>query len=104
MSEANAGWVERRAAARAEWERTISEYESSGKAGAAFCRERGLPVWRFRYWLQALRKPEAAADGFVELSPEARETGVWVECGRWRIHVGGGFDARVLRRAAEALS
>lgn len=104
MSEANVGRAERRAAARAEWERRIGEYEASGKAGAAFCRERGLPVCRFRYWLQALRKPEAAAGGFVELSPEARATGVWVECGRWRVHVGGGFDAGVLRRAAEALS
>ena len=104
MDEKQGSVAERRAAARASWEQVIGEYAASGITAAAFCRDRGLRVWQFRYWLQALRKPEAAADGFVELSPEARETGVWVECGRWRVHVGGGFDARVLRRAAEALS
>ena len=97
-------FAERRAAARAFWERLIGEYEASGGTGAAFCRERGLRIWQFRYWLKVLRQDKAAAEGFVELSSGVREPGVWVACGRWRVHVDDGFDAGVLRRVVEALT
>ena len=104
MDEKQGSVAERRAAARASWERVIGEYEASGQTGSAFCRDRGLPVWQFRYWLKALRQTEAAPTGFVELSSDVRDPGVWVACGRWRVHVGDGFDAGVLRRVAEALA
>ena len=55
MDEKQGSVAERRAAARASWERVIGEYEASGGTAAAFCRERGLRVWQFRYWLKALR-------------------------------------------------
>ena len=61
MDEKQGSVAERRAAARASWERVIGEYEASGGTAAAFCRERGLQVWQFRYWLKALRRAEAAA-------------------------------------------
>ena len=104
MDEKQASVAEQRAAARASWERVIGEYAASGRTAAAFCRERGLRVWKFRYWLKALRPAGAAPAGFVELTPGARDAGVWVACGRWRVHVGDGFDAGVLRRVAEALA
>ena len=93
-----------RAATRAEWEQRIVEFEASGQTGTAFCRQRELPIWRFRYWHKALRKPKAALGGFIELATERSDPGIWVECGRWRVHVGDRFDTRVLRRVAEALS
>ena len=86
-------WTDRRAAARASWEKLIGEFEGSGKPGTAFCRDRGLPVWQFRYWLKALRPAEAASVGFVELATDACAPGVWVSCGRWRVHIEGEFDA-----------
>jgi hypothetical protein len=104
MDEKQGSVAERRAAARASWERVIGEYAASGRTAAAFCRERGLRVWQFRYWLKALRQAEAASAEFVELSSDVRDPGVWVACGRWRVHVGDGFDAGVLRRVAEALA
>ena len=104
MGEKQGSVAERRAAARASWERVIGEYAASGITAAAFCRERGLRAWQFRYWLKALRQTEAAPTGFVELSSDVRDSGVWVACGRWRVHVGDGFDAGVLRRVAEALA
>jgi hypothetical protein len=104
MDEKQGSVAERRAAARASWERVIGEYAASGGTAAAFCRERGLRVWQFRYWLKALRQAEAASAEFVELSSDVRDPGVWVACGRWRVHVGDGFDAGVLRRVAEALA
>ena len=104
MDETKTSWIDRRAAARASWVQLIGAFEASGKTGAAYCRDRGLPVWQFRYWLKALRQAEAVPTGFVELSSDVRDPGVWVACGRWRVHVGDGFDAGVLRRVAEALA
>ena len=104
MDEKQGSVAERRAAVRASWEQVIGEYAASGRTAAAFCRERGLRVWQFRYWLKALRQAEAASAEFVELSSDVRDPGVWVACGRWRVHVGDGFDAGVLRRVAEALA
>ena len=104
MDEKQGSVAERRTAARASWEQVIGEYAASGITAAAFCRERGLRVWQFRYWLKALRQTEAAPTGFVELSSDARDPGVWVACGRWRVHVSDGFDAGVLRRVVEALA
>ena len=104
MDEKQGSVAERRAAVRASWEQVIGEYAASGGTAAAFCRERGLRVWQFLYWLKALRQAEAVPTGFVELSSDVRDPGVWVACGRWRVHVGDGFDAGVLRRVAEALA
>ena len=104
MDETKTSWADRRAAARASWEQLIGAFEASGKTGAEYCRERGLAVWQFRYWLKALRRAEAAPTGFVELSADVRDPGVWVACGRWRVHVSDGFDAGVLRRVVEALA
>ena len=65
MDEKQASVAEQRAAARASWERVIGEYEASGQTGSAFCRDRGLPVWQFRYWLKALRQTEGEHSQFV---------------------------------------
>ena len=97
-------FAERRAAARASWERLIGEYEACGGTSAAFCRVRWLRIWQFRSWPKVLREDKAAAEGFVELSSGVREPGVWVACGRWRVHVDDGFDAGVQRSVVEALT
>ena len=104
MDEKQGSVAERRAAALASWEQVIGEYAASGGTAAAFCRERGLRVWQFRYWLKALRAGEETSAGFVELRAATRDSGVWVSCGRWQVHVDDGFDAGVLRRVAEALA
>ena len=94
-----------RAARREEWRRILSEQQASGRKVAVFCRERGIPGWKFCYWRKVMTV--GAAGGFVQMqvrtSPEAA-THVWVEVGRWRIFVMPGFDAATLRQAVEALS
>jgi hypothetical protein len=104
MSESKEGWAERRAATRREWERIIGEFEATGMTGAAFCRDRGFPEWKFSYWRKVLRRPEDGSGAFVELGLDKATSVIWIECGRWRIQVGTDFDARALRRVAEALS
>ena len=48
-----------REARREEWRRIISEQETCGQGAAAYCRERGIPAWKFSYWRKALAPKEA---------------------------------------------
>ena len=95
-----------REARREEWRRILAEQQGCGQSTAAYCRERGIPVWRFSYWRKALTAKAGAATpgGFVELRPARRASGVCVESGRWLVRVEPGFDAATLLRALEALA
>ena len=105
MNETNINEGDGRATRREEWRRILREHQASGRKAAAFCRERGIPVWKFCYWRKALNAEETG--GFVQMqaspAPEAASH-VWVEVGRWRICVMPGFDPATLRLAAEALA
>ena len=94
-----------REARREEWRRILAEQQGCGQSTAAYCRERGIPVWRFSYWRKALTAKDGAATpgGFVELRPARLASGVCVESGRWLVRVEPGFDAATLLRALEAL-
>lgn len=105
--EANQGMTKAaRAARREQWAARMAEQQAGGLSAAAFCRERGIAAWQFSYWRKALATSETstAPNGFVELRPESRASGIWVEVGRWRVHVETGFNAEVLRRTIEALA
>ena len=95
-----------REARREEWRLIVAGQQAGGQGVAAYCRERGIPVWKFSYWRKALGPAEAgdAANGFVELRPPRRASGVCVEAGRWLVRVEPGFDAATLLRALEALT
>ncbi len=95
-----------REARREEWRRIIAEQQGCGQSTAAYCRERGIPLWKYSYWRKALNPTEADAvpRGFVELRPPRRASGVCVESGRWLVRVEPGFDAATLLRALEALA
>jgi hypothetical protein len=95
-----------REARREEWRRIIAEQQAGGQGAAAYCRERGIPVWKYSYWRKALAPSDADASprGFVELRPPRRASGVCVEAGRWLVRVEPGFDAATLLRALEALA
>jgi len=95
-----------REARREEWRRILADQQGCGQSTAAYCRDRGIPVWKFSYWRKALTAKDGATipGGFVELHPARRQAGVWVEAGRWRVSVEPGFDAATLLRALEALA
>jgi hypothetical protein len=95
-----------RVARRERWAALMAEQQAGGLSAAAFCRERGIATWQFSYWRKALATSEnsTATNGFVELRPASRASGVWVEAGRWRVNVETGFNADVLRRTMEALA
>ena len=98
-----------RVARREEWRQVLAEQAASGKTAAAFCQERGVPVWKFHYWRKALSTREAAADvsGFVQVkmaAVQAPGTQVWVEAGAWRVCVTPGFDEATLQRVLAAVT
>jgi hypothetical protein len=105
MDETNISAGDGRAVRREEWRRILSEQQASGRKAAAFCRERGIPVWKFGYWRKALTVEETG--GFVQMQASTAQgtaSHVWVEAGRWRICITPGFDPATLRLAAEALT
>ena len=105
MDETNISEGDGRAARREEWRRILAEQQASGRKAAAFCRERGIPAWKFCYWRKALIVEETG--GFVQMQVRTAQEAashVWVEVGRWRICVMPGFDPATLRQTAEALT
>ena len=107
MDETKTNTGDTRVAQRAQWRQIIAEQQASGKTAAAFCRERGMPAWKFWYWRKALLADGATDGGFVQMQVSAAREAtaqVWVEVDRWRVCVAPGFDATTLRRAVEALT
>jgi hypothetical protein len=47
----------------AHWRGVIGEWRASGSSQAAFCRDRGLPAWKFAYWLKRVSEEETPAEG-----------------------------------------
>jgi hypothetical protein len=52
-----------RAEKLAHWRGVIGEWRASGISQAAFCRDRGLPAWKFAYWLKRVSEEETPAEG-----------------------------------------
>lgn len=88
----------------AQWREVIAEWAASGQSMRGFSREHGVDFWKM--YRRHIRMKENQSKGFVEIvreKPDSPEK-LWVEAGRWRIHVSEGFDAGLLRSVAEALS
>ena len=65
-----------RAAQHEEWRGLIAEQHASGKSASVFCRERGIPTWKFWYWRKALLGDSAANNGFVQMQVNTAQPGV----------------------------
>jgi hypothetical protein len=95
----------------ARWHGLASEQAVSGKSVAAFCRERGLPVWQFYEKKKRLCQPETAAFVAVRVSETeaasptmVRMLGIEIRHRRgWSLIVDPGFDAAHLRRLLSVL-
>jgi len=57
---------------KTEWAKIVQRFESSGLAGAAFCRSEGLALSSLQRWRQRLASRGAAS--FVELVPPKTAT------------------------------
>lgn len=88
------------------WRGLVAEQASGTQKVTAFCRERGLPVWKFSYWRKRMAGRDGKDGGFVRLRtpPGGGEIAIWIEAGACRVGVTPAFDASTLRRVVEALS
>jgi len=89
------------------WKVILSDWESSGRTAAAYCRDAGIAIWKFYYWKKRLRSnPETGSSGFVELSfaVSGNDSGIRLELpGGIRILLERGFDAVELKRTVMSL-
>jgi hypothetical protein len=88
----------------AHWRGVIGEWRASGSSQAAFCRERGLPTWKFGYWLKRVSEEEAP-DGAAFATVSMPGSGLrLVLPGGASLEVEPGFDEATLRRVLRAVS
>lgn len=88
---------------RPDWQSRLSAWQSSGKSGAAWCRDNGIGYYQFLYWRDKLRQsgPPSKTGHFVPLkvaSPSLR-----IECNGVTVHVSPGFDPVLLRQVVSVL-
>lgn len=86
-----------------DWSVRISAWQSSGKSGAAWCRDNGIGYYQFQYWRDKLQHSglHKKAGQFVPLkiaSPSLR-----IECNGTYLHVSSGFDPVLLREVVSVL-
>jgi hypothetical protein len=86
------------------WRVVIGEWRASGESQAGFCRERGLPVWKFAYWVKRVSEGEEP-DGPAFATVSAAGSGLrLVLPGGASLEVEPGFDEATLRRVLRAVS
>jgi hypothetical protein len=89
----------------AHWRGVIGEWRASGSSQAAFCRDRGLPTWKFAYWLKRVSEEETAAEGPAFATVSTPGSGLrLVLPGGSCLEVDPGFDEATLRRVLRAVS
>ena len=89
----------------AEWQRIITQQQSSGQGPRAFCEQHGIGVASFYAWRRRLgaggeSTGEAGSDcGFVELRCVGDNTPgcIVIRCGGFAVEVTPGFDRAALR-------
>ena len=86
------------------WRGVIGEWRSSGSSQAGFCRERGLPAWKFAYWLRRM-SDEEAPDGPAFATVSTLGSGLRLALpGGAALEIEPGFDEATLRRVLRAVS
>lgn len=91
---------------RAEWEKRVRRWKSSGLTAARFAQSQGLNPRTLTWWSSQLRRPDApTAPTFVEVvAPmEQPQNALEVKVGELLVVVPVGFDEETLRRLVRAL-
>lgn len=93
-----------------EWEARIAEFRASGMSGAGWCKEHGLNVRQFYYWITKLekanQKPQGPAQWLrVEVGGhDAPADMVEVRIGKAVVEVRAGFDPELLAKVVQTLA
>jgi len=86
-----------------DWSARISAWRTSGKSGAAWCRDNGIGYYQFQYWREKLLRPgqQKKSGQFVQL--KVASTSLRIEYNDIYLHVSSGFDPALLRDVISAL-
>ena len=85
------------------WRGVVEQWRQSGQKQAAFCRERGVPVWRFRYWFQRMAAGSAGSGAVFARVRRVGGCGLRLRVGALELEVEPGFDEQTLRRLLRTL-
>lgn len=93
---------------REQWRAILAEQAGSGQSAAAFCRERGIPQWKFQYWKKQLaaKSHPTAVPVFQEVQVAPESASAWAELvfpNGLVLRIPDGFDEERLRRAIETI-
>ena len=95
-------------ARQARWEKRIAGWEASGLSQAAFCREKGIALHKFKYWRTKLTLPKSAIFAEIPIikegcGPDFGHT-LLVRVGdRYAVEVPEGFSPDLLGRLIQTL-
>ncbi len=86
-----------------DWSARMSAWRSSGKSGAAWCRDNGISYYQFQYWRKKQRRSgqQVKAGQFIPLKVAAIP--LRIECNGIFLYVSSGFDPALLREVVSAL-
>ena len=86
-----------------DWSARLSAWRTSGKSGAAWCRDNAIGYYQFKYWQKKLLRPvkQRKSGQFVPLKIAA--TPLHIECNGVYLHISSGFDPALLREVVSVL-
>ena len=85
------------------WRGVVEQWRRSGLKRAAFCRERGMTVWQFRYWHRRLAGEAPSGSGVFAPVRSVGGSGLRLRLGGLELEVEAGFDEATLKRLLRAL-
>ncbi|RPI72868.1 MAG: hypothetical protein EHM45_21595 [Desulfobacteraceae bacterium] len=96
------------------WQKTIQAHIKSGLSAAAFCRQRKINIYQFRWWQRRFRKDETKSlktkpGDFLRLMPDSepqrdRKSGIQLYFPNGiRVEIEPGFDPAALRNVMAAI-
>lgn len=88
-----------------DWSARLSAWQSSGKSGAAWCRDNGIGYYQFQYWRdKLLHSGQHKNTGqFVSLKVASSSSSLRIECNGASLYVVRGFDPVLFREVVSAL-
>jgi hypothetical protein len=86
-----------------DWSARLSAWRSSGKSGAAWCRDHGIGYYQFQYWRDKLQRSEAQGKTGQFLPLKVASAPLCIECNGVSLQVSSGFDPVLLQEVISVL-
>lgn len=85
------------------WKNLISEQIESGLSIPLWCRQKGIPLYNFRYWHKKLFPKLIERSAFIEMTSQQTSLGINLEFHGVKIHLEPEFDSQTLQKCLEVI-